>query len=165
MLAITVANSSAALGFYLPQYLAATLLLITVNAAVASHLPWLTIQEPSSLHALSGVGEWVPFLAISSVLAIMSLGGIPPLVGFYAKAAAFLATLEVGALAIAAVGCISSVVSMAYYLVLVSSSMFVGYGAESSLSHSRTAVVTSSLLALFTVLVVAGGFAPTLFYA
>ena len=106
----------------------------------------------------------MPFLAISSVVAIMSLGGIPPLVGFYAKAAAFLATLESGALVIAAVGCLSSLISIAYYLTLVSSSLFVGHGHESALSTSRVPAVTSSLLALAVVAALTGGFAPTLLY-
>lgn len=94
----------------------------------------------------------------------MSLGGIPPLVGFYAKAAAFLATLETGALLIVATGCISSLISMAYYLVLVSSALFVGHGQESALSKTQTPVITGSLLSLAVLAVVAGGLAPTLLY-
>lgn len=39
LLAILVASSPASLAFYLPQYLVATLLLITTNAVVASQLP------------------------------------------------------------------------------------------------------------------------------
>lgn len=131
---------------------------------MAGQLPWLTSQEPASLHSFAGVGEWVPYLAISGVLAVMSLGGIPPLVGFYAKAAAFLATLETGALLIVAVGCVSSLISMAYYLVLVSSALFVGHGHEAALSTSRVPTIASSLLAFTVLAVTAGGLAPTLMY-
>lgn len=106
----------------------------------------------------------MPYLALSAVFAIMSLGGIPPLVGFYAKAAAFLATLETGAFVVVATGCVSSVVSMAYYLVLVSSALFVGHGQESALSKSQTPTIDGSVLALAVLAVTAGGLAPTLFY-
>lgn len=106
----------------------------------------------------------MPYLAISGVLAIMSLGGIPPLVGFYAKATVFLATLETGAFLIAAVGCVSSLISIAYYLVLVSSALFVGHGHETALSTSRISMISSSSLALAVLAVTAGGLAPTLLY-
>lgn len=94
----------------------------------------------------------------------MSLGGIPPLVGFFAKAAAFLATLEGGALFIAGVGCVSSLISMAYYLTLVSSSLFVGHTHESALGGNAVSSITSSLLALFVSLGLLGGLAPALLY-
>jgi len=57
LLAVVVAGSSSALAFYLPQYLAATLLLIAVNATIVSQLPWLTTQESTTLHSFAGVGE------------------------------------------------------------------------------------------------------------
>lgn len=62
-----------------------------------------------SLSDLSGMGECVPALAFAFGLLLFSLGGIPPLVGFFAKASVLMALLQGGAFFLALLACLTSV--------------------------------------------------------
>jgi NAD(P)H-quinone oxidoreductase subunit 2 len=60
-----------------------------------------------------------PFLALCLSICLLSLGGIPPLAGFFGKMYLFLAGWDSHAYTLVWVGLITSVVSMYYYLAVV----------------------------------------------
>jgi NADH-quinone oxidoreductase subunit N len=58
-------------------------------------------------------------LAALFAIAVLSLAGIPPLAGFFAKFYVFLAAWQAGAWLLASVGIVTSVISLYYYLRLL----------------------------------------------
>ena len=60
-----------------------------------------------------------PFLALCLSLCLLSLGGIPPLAGFFGKMYLFLAGWQTGSTTLVWVGLLTSVVSIYYYLGVV----------------------------------------------
>jgi formate hydrogenlyase subunit 3/multisubunit Na+/H+ antiporter MnhD subunit len=96
-------------------FLAAGALLYGLHTAVNDHTP-LTIDE------LSGTAWRYPLVAVAFTLALLSLGGIPPLAGFMSKWQILLGgmatgqTIIVGFVAFAA---FNSLLSLAYYVPLV----------------------------------------------
>ena len=68
---------------------------------------------------LSGVSKKHPVLAISFLIILFSLAGIPPLGGFFAKFYVFKAVLEQSMYFLAIVGLLSTVVAAFYYLRII----------------------------------------------
>jgi formate hydrogenlyase subunit 3/multisubunit Na+/H+ antiporter MnhD subunit len=96
-------------------FLAAGALLYTLHIAAGDHAP-LTISD------LSGAARRYPVVALTLSLALLSLGGLPPLAGFMSKWQIFVAGFEthntlIGALVVFAA--LNSVLSLAYYTPLV----------------------------------------------
>jgi NADH-quinone oxidoreductase subunit N len=71
------------------------------------------------LRDLNGIGVLYPLLAFSLSLCILSLAGIPPLPGFWAKFSIFLALIEKEQYGLLAIGALGTVVSFYYYLQLI----------------------------------------------
>lgn len=67
-----------------------------------------------------GLGKARPWLAVALAVSLLSLVGIPPLGGFAAKVALFTATVEGGYGWLAAVAVVNTVVSLFYYLRVLS---------------------------------------------
>nr|YP_009730457.1 NADH-plastoquinone oxidoreductase subunit 2 [Dendrobium chrysocrepis]YP_009730470.1 NADH-plastoquinone oxidoreductase subunit 2 [Dendrobium chrysocrepis]QHT54622.1 NADH-plastoquinone oxidoreductase subunit 2 [Dendrobium chrysocrepis]QHT54635.1 NADH-plastoquinone oxidoreductase subunit 2 [Dendrobium chrysocrepis] len=57
-----------------------------------------------------------PFLALSSALCLLSLGGLPPLAGFFGKLYLFWCGWQAGLYFLVSIGLLTSVVSIYYYL-------------------------------------------------
>ncbi len=96
-------------------FLAAGALLYTLHIAVGSHKP-MTIDD------LSGAARRYPLAALTFSLAVLGLGGLPPLAGFMSKWQIFVAGFEthnawIGGLIVFAA--LNSVLSLAYYAPLV----------------------------------------------
>jgi proton-translocating NADH-quinone oxidoreductase chain N len=96
-------------------FLAAGALLYTLHIAAGDHSP-LTIGD------LSGAARRYPVVALTLSLALLSLGGLPPLAGFMSKWQIFVAGFEthntlIGGLVVFAA--LNSVLSLAYYTPLV----------------------------------------------
>ncbi len=68
---------------------------------------------------LSGVSKKHPILAISFLIILFSLAGIPPLGGFFAKFYVFKAVLEQEMYVLAIVGLLTTVISAFYYLRII----------------------------------------------
>jgi len=68
---------------------------------------------------LAGLARTDPKLALIFSLSFFSLGGVPPLAGFFAKFYVFLAAIQAGLVWPAVIGVLASVVSVVYYLRLV----------------------------------------------
>ena len=65
---------------------------------------------------LAGISKKNPLLAISFLIILFSLAGIPPLAGFFAKFYVFMSVIESGMYTLAIVGLLSTVISAFYYL-------------------------------------------------
>jgi NADH-quinone oxidoreductase subunit N len=68
---------------------------------------------------LSGISKQNPLLAISFLIIMFSLAGIPPLAGFFAKFYVFMSVIESGMYTLAIVGLLSTVISAFYYLRII----------------------------------------------
>nr|YP_009675865.1 NADH dehydrogenase subunit 2 [Anathallis obovata]QDE12587.1 NADH dehydrogenase subunit 2 [Anathallis obovata] len=60
-----------------------------------------------------------PFLALSSALCLLSLGGLPPLAGFFGKLYLFWCGWQAGLYFLVSIGLLTSVVSIYYYLKII----------------------------------------------
>ncbi len=66
------------------------------------------------LERLGGLRQRIPVTGTTSLLASMSIAGIPPLNGFWSKLIIILACVEVGSLGFAAAAVVMSIVTLAY---------------------------------------------------
>ena len=73
---------------------------------------------------LSGISKKNPILAISFLVILFSLAGIPPLGGFFAKFYVFTAVLEQKMYALAIIGLLTTVISAFYYLKIIKTIYF-----------------------------------------
>jgi len=108
------------------------------NAGIQSTITYLTIYLVMNLGAfgcifmmkrenifyenindLSGLSKNHPMLALSFLIILFSLAGIPPLAGFFAKFYVFMAVIEVKMYALAVIGLVTTVVSAFYYLRII----------------------------------------------
>jgi proton-translocating NADH-quinone oxidoreductase chain N len=96
-------------------FMAAGVLLYTLHIARGSHAP-LTVAD------LDGAGSRYPVTAFALSIAVLALGGLPPLSGFMSKWQIFVAGFEtrsVGVELLVVFAAINSVLSLAYYAPLV----------------------------------------------
>ena len=73
---------------------------------------------------LSGISKKHPLLAISFLIILFSLAGVPPLGGFFAKFYVFVAVLEKEMYALAIIGLLTTVMSAFYYLKIIKTIYF-----------------------------------------
>jgi NADH-quinone oxidoreductase subunit N len=116
MVAIIVAgvDGGSAVLVYLAAY---TLMNIGAFAAVA--LMSERENEPHLISALAGQGWRRPVVAAALTLCLVSLAGVPPLIGFTGKFVVFRAAVNNGLVWLAVVGVINSLISAFYYLRVV----------------------------------------------
>ncbi len=137
----TPAATSAVL-VYLAVYAAMTIGAFAVAIALER-----SGQEADRIDDYAGMYERAPWLAAATGLFMVSLAGLPPTAGFFAKLGVFAAAIEGGGptgLALALVGVLSSVVSVYYYL-RVAYVMFTGEPAAELRVH-RSPLVNLALL-------------------
>ncbi|KAK3410720.1 hypothetical protein EUGRSUZ_J02732 [Eucalyptus grandis] len=60
-----------------------------------------------------------PFLALSLALCLLSLGGLPPLAGFFGKLHLFWCGWQAGLYFLVSIGLLTSVISIYYYLKII----------------------------------------------
>jgi len=108
------------------------------NAGIQSTIIYLTIYLVMNLGAfgcifmmkrenifyekindLSGLSKNHPMLALSFLIILFSLAGIPPLAGFFAKFYIFMAVIEAKMYTLAIIGLVTTVVSAFYYLRII----------------------------------------------
>jgi NADH-quinone oxidoreductase subunit N len=81
-------------------------------------------QYKENISDLSGISKKNPLLAISLLIILFSLAGIPPLGGFFAKFYVFVAVLEKEMYALAIIGLLTTVMSAFYYLKIIKTIYF-----------------------------------------
>ncbi len=114
----TTAAGSAVL-FYLAGYAAMNLGAFGIMIALA--------RGPRGCEKISdyaGLSQTHPMLAAAMTICMLSLTGMPPLVGFVGKLYLFQTALEAGLVWLVVLACLNSVVSAAYYLGVVRTMYF-----------------------------------------
>ena len=81
-------------------------------------------QYKENISDLSGISKKHPLLAISFLIILFSLAGVPPLGGFFAKFYVFVAVLEKEMYALAIIGLLTTVMSAFYYLKIIKTIYF-----------------------------------------
>ena len=107
-------QAGAALLFYLLAYAAMNLGAFGVVVALARR------GEPNEeIERYAGLGFRRPLLAMAMAAFMLSLAGVPPLVGFAGKFYVFRAAIESGYVGLAVIGVLNSVVSAYYYIWII----------------------------------------------
>jgi NADH-quinone oxidoreductase subunit N len=66
----------------------------------------------------AGLSRRSPAMALVMLLALLSLGGIPPVAGFFGKLYIFAAAIEQGLLWLVVIGVLNAIISLYYYLIV-----------------------------------------------
>ena len=93
------------------QIFAHTFMIIGAFAIVS----WLERSNIKSLEDYSGIGSSNPAMAISLTILMLSMAGVPPLMGFYGKFLLFSSALSANYFYLALFGIINSFMSIYYY--------------------------------------------------
>jgi len=116
LVAIVAANQmgKAAILFYLASYAVTNLVAFGVVALVGTRQ-----RANDELRDFAGLWQSHPVLAGLMTVSLLSLGGLPPTVGFIGKWYVFSAAVSAGYYGLAIIGVLTSVVSVFFYLRLV----------------------------------------------
>jgi NADH-quinone oxidoreductase subunit N len=117
-LAAASASGTAMILFYLVAYVFGNMGAFLVVEAVARS------EGSEATSAFRGLAQRSPLLALSMLLFLLSLGGIPFVAGFWAKLYVFWAAAERGLYWLVLVGAVFTVVALFYYL-LVARAMYI----------------------------------------
>jgi len=102
---------------------------------------------------LAGISKQNPLLAISFLIIMFSLAGIPPLAGFFAKLYVFMSVIESGMYTLAIIGLLSTVISAFYYLRIIKiiyfDEMINPFDKIKNLGITSTVFLSVSMLLLF----------------
>ncbi len=99
--------------YYAIAYLVMTYACFMVIMRIAEDGRNVQIKELAGLHKRS------PLLAMTLMLGLFGLAGIPPTVGFTGKFLVFAAALQKGYLALVIIGMINATISLYYYLIVI----------------------------------------------
>ncbi len=99
--------------FYLMAYTVTNIAAFAVLAVVERS------TGSNELDGYSGLARRQPLLAFTLLAALLSLAGIPPLVGFAGKVYLFYAAMEKGFLWLVIAGALNSTISLYYYLLIL----------------------------------------------
>ncbi len=119
--------------YYLLSYLFSTGGAFLVLVAISSHLKPQSLDCGTSVGAtdspvisrtdeireLAGLSKKSPILAAAMLLSLMSLAGMPPLAGFFAKFYLLWASVKEGLLWLTVIGVLNVITSLYYYLKIV----------------------------------------------
>jgi NADH-quinone oxidoreductase subunit N len=108
------ANGAAMVLFYLVAYLFGNMGAFLVVQAVG------TAEGSDLMAAYRGLSQRSPVLALSMLVFLLSLGGIPFVAGFWAKLFIFKAVVDQHMYGLALLGAVLTIVALYYYLVLAS---------------------------------------------
>ncbi len=99
-------------------------------------------EYKENISDLSGISKKHPILAISFLIILFSLAGIPPLGGFFAKFYIFVAVLEQKMYALAIIGLLTTVMSAFYYLKIIKTIYFDDSKISFDSSKNKTAQIS-----------------------
>jgi NADH-quinone oxidoreductase subunit N len=112
-LAASTSESGPAMLFYLLVYTLATLGSFAVLSFVDSESKGISLKD------LRGLFHTSPFLASLFSLCLLTLGGVPPTIGFFAKFYLLKVAFTAGYYGLAVVGLLTTILSAFYYLRIV----------------------------------------------
>jgi NADH-quinone oxidoreductase subunit N len=99
--------------------------------------------QAENISDLSGLSQTQPVLAVAFTVLLLSLAGIPPLLGFFAKFFVFAAAVQEGLFILAVIGVLTSVIATFYYLSVLRTIWFAEPVAEFVTQHDTTARITA----------------------
>jgi len=155
MLLAFIPGTPASLGmllFYAAAYVVTNMGAFLVVEAVVPH------GESDDLRAFDGLAQRAPFLAMAMLLFLLSLAGIPFVVGFWAKLYVFIVAWQAGYAWLVIVGAVLAVVALFYYL-QIARAMYMVRGQSTPL---RAAPVARLAIGVCLVAVVLFGAWPSL---
>ncbi|MCA9927839.1 MAG: NADH-quinone oxidoreductase subunit N [Anaerolineales bacterium] len=106
-------DGSGATMFYLLMYV------FTNVAAFGVIILISNVSQSDQLEDLNGLNRRSPYLALVMMLALLSLGGIPPTAGFVGKFLIFRAAVDAGYWWLALIGILNAFVALYYYLSVI----------------------------------------------
>ena len=104
---------AASIVFYLAAYV------VTNLAAFAVVILFARTAGSEQIEDYAGLSRRSPGLALALMVALLSLGGMPPLAGFVAKVYVFAAVVESGWVWLAFVGVLNAIIGLYYYLTIL----------------------------------------------
>jgi NADH-quinone oxidoreductase subunit N len=143
----------ASTAFYAVAYLAMTFTCLWVVVKVASDGSDLAITQLAGLHRRS------PLLAMALLMAVFSLGGIPPTIGFTGKFLVFTAAMQKGYFWLVVIAMINVVISLYYYVQIVRAAFLLE--PEEELPAIRLSAPATLLTLAMVIVIIAGGLWPT----
>ncbi len=105
-------------------------------------------EEGEQISRYAGLGRKNPLAAVTLAVAMLSLAGIPPMVGFMAKFYLLQAVVQAGLIPLAIIAVINSLISVYFYLRVIVLMYFHEPDDDSYTGTEWVSVVTSSALAL-----------------
>ena len=108
------AQGMTAMVFYILVYIFSNLAAFGVIAAVEFYS-----KGNTKISAFNGLYKSNPILAFVMMLAVFSLGGIPPFAGFFSKFFIFMAAAEQGHYLLVFIALLNTVISLYYYLLII----------------------------------------------
>lgn len=112
-IAVSSTIGASAVSFYLLGYLFSNLAIFLVIACFYRQV------QSDEIRDYAGLARRSPFLAAVMFIALLSLAGVPPLVGFFGKFLLLLSAVWKGYFWLAAIGAAAVVISLYYYLLIV----------------------------------------------
>ncbi len=104
----------------------------------------------TSIAAFNGLYKTNPKLSFVMMLAVFSLGGIPPFAGFFSKFFIFMAAAAQGQYLLVFIALLNTVISLFYYLLIIKA-MFIKEGEESAVGWFMTDRYNKTSLVLCTI--------------
>ena len=108
------AQGMAATVYYVLIYVFSNLAVFGVISAVEN-----ATKGNTSIAAFNGLYKSNPVLSVIMMLAVFSLGGIPPFAGFFSKFLIFMAAASKGQFLLVFIALLNTVISLYYYLLIV----------------------------------------------
>jgi NADH-quinone oxidoreductase subunit N len=105
--------SDSSILYYILAYSTGSIAAFAVLHNVALH------NENASVETFNGLAKRNPFLAFAMTVALLSLAGIPPLAGFFAKYYIFTVAFESGYVAIVLLAVVTSLIGIYYYFRII----------------------------------------------
>ncbi len=143
-LALFGPNPAPAVGYYLLAYALSTGLAFAVLAQVDE-------GEGVPFDGVQGLVQRSPMLAGMLLLALFSLAGLPPLVGFWGKYLAFVQAAQGGQYGLLAFALLTAAVAAYYYLGLLARAFFQAPRAKGAVEVPPLAALTLGLVAFLVV--------------
>ncbi|HEX9016260.1 MAG TPA: NADH-quinone oxidoreductase subunit N [Chloroflexota bacterium] len=122
--------------FYLVGYTVTNLVAFGVVVLASRAVPDDTIEGYSGLHRRS------PVLALAMAISLLSLAGLPPMVGFFAKFYLFAAAFQAGMIWLVVLGLLMSAVSLFYYTWVIRQMYLVAPASEEPISFPTASFVS-----------------------
>ena len=147
LIAIITLNkfSEAALLFYITAYTLATLASFAIIIRVGQE------NGNGDVSSLAGLGKRNPLAAATMTIAMLSLAGIPPLSGFFAKYFLFNAALQENYTWLVLAAVAGTLISVYYYFRVIHS-MLILKGSEEKISNSPIQIIVMLVLSALLIL-------------